>query len=408
MNYYLAPWEWVIDWRPPLADQFVACLDFRSLPQSALAGGAPQGFGFFAYPSAVAISNSIDLGDGLDLNISNAKKNALKSNLGLSSNISAANLIDILWELFTIHADPTGQIRWKPLMPKKDNTLELILNGHSIVKSKKLIPEISPEWNQILAVYQNDYRKIREQGLQNLHDKNLHRKFLQTLVEQFRLEPNKFIPSDLPIEMPLAHETIITENFNKADSTILGPNLTWTEIEGDMDVFSNICRYASALTTGYIEARADSDLSSPDHYSKCKLINAINGVTSSQGIIARKDASATLTYYQGLFSDRTGQDTQETFKVVASTRTLLTNTNGSVAANDIIELRINGSTYYLLKNGTQIHSGTDTAITGNLRCGLVMYSNAAGNTRPQVDDFEAGDLSLIPIFKRREQTLIRM
>ena len=37
----------------------------------------------------------------------------------------------------------------------------------------------------------------------------------------------------------------ITESFNKADSTTLGPDLTWTEIQGNLQVLSNRVRCVS-------------------------------------------------------------------------------------------------------------------------------------------------------------------
>lgn len=413
MNYYLARWEWAdtggfMAWMPPLADQFIASLDFRSLPQQALFGGIPEGWGFFAYPSAVSIAGSIDLGNDIRGIQNPARRTALKTNLVLLSDITATNLLDILWELYTVHAEPTGLVRWKPLMPDAANNLELVLNGHSVVKSEKLIPEESPEWNQVQAVYQNDYRKIRQEGIEGLHDKDLHRRFLMALVEKHKIEPNKFIPLDLPIEEPLPHQTVITENFNTADSSTLGPNLTWTELEGDMEVFSNQCRYASALTTGHITSRADVDLVSSHQYSQIVQANALNGHNSAQGCHARKDSSATMTYYHWQQSDETS-DRRRSWRRVTGTFTLLTNTNGSGAVNNVVRGEIEGSTYRLFINGVQQHTGTDTNITGNLRCGIGMHSDNAANTRPLIDNFEAGDISrILPPFKKSETTLIRM
>lgn len=412
MHYYLARWEWVTEsgfsfWQPPLADQYVACLDFRSLPQQALFGGIPEGWGFFAYPNPVVIANSIDLGDGLAGNINNAKKNGLRNNLGLTGNVSATKLVDILWELYTTHADATGLLRWKPLMPNNNNVLELVLNGHSVVKSQKLIPGISPEWNQVIAIYQNEYRKIRELGELGFHDRDLHRKFLQTLVEQFHLEPNKFIPADLPIETPLPHQTVIAESFNTADSTTLGPNLSWTELEGDMEVFSNQCRYASALNFGHITSRADFDFSSTDQYTQIVFANAINGVASAQGCHCRKDSSATLTYYHFQISDESS-DRRRSWTRINGTFSNIGSTNGSAAVNDVLRGEVNGSTFRFLLNSVQQHTGTNTAINTGSRCGIGMQSTNTANTRPLIDNFEAGELSLKPFFKRRESTLIRM
>ncbi len=412
MEYYLAPWEWKDDgglaWYPPGIEEAIAILDFRSLPQMSLSGGIPEGWGFFAYANPQTISNGFYLGNLISKILTNAQKNGLKNRLNLPSNITSDILVSILFELFTTHADPTGQTRWKPLMPNLKNNLELVLNGHSIVASKRLIPESSPEWLNVKAVLQEDYRKIREQGKAGLHDEDLHRRFLQGLVEQYDVHPNLFIPDDLPKETPLPHNTVITESFNKADSTTLGPDLTWTELEGDMDIFSNTCRYASALDFGHITSRADTDLTSSDQYTQIVFANALNGNASAQGCHARKDSSATLTYYHWQISDETA-DRQRSWTRVAGTFTNIGNTNGSAAVNDVLRGEIEGSTFRLKKNGILIHQGTNTAITGNLRCGVGMHSNNLANTRPRSDNFEAGDLATIfPPFRKRESTLIRM
>ena len=414
MRYYLARWEWAdaggfSAWMPPLANQCIASLDFRSLPQQALPGGTPEGFGFFAYSNAVTIPGSIDLGDGLTLNINTARKTALKNSFGLLSNISATKLVDILWELLTTHADATGLLRWKPLMPNRDKTLELVLNGHSVVKSQKLIPGESPEWINVQKVLQGDYRKIRNLGLDGKHDKNLHRQFLQSIVERFKIDWEKFIPSDLPKESPLPHSTIITESFNTADSTTLGPDLSWTELEGDMDIFSNTCRYAATLDSGHSTSRANVDLASSDQYAQIVFVNALNGSTSAQGCHCRKDSSATLTYYHFQISDES-VDRRRTWRRVGGIFTSIGTTTGSAAVDDVLRGEIEGSTFRLKLNGVQQHSGTDTNITGNLRCGVGMQSGNLGNTRPRIDNFEAGDLAvpIFPPFKKIDKTLIRL
>ncbi len=412
MEYYLAPWEWKDDgglaWYPPGIEEAIAILDLRSLPQQSLFGGVPEGWGFFAYANPQTISNSFYLGNLISKILTNAQKNGLKNRLNLPSNITSDTLVNILFELFTVHADPTGQTRWKPLMPNLKNNLELVLNGHSVVASKRLIPESSPEWLNVKAVLQEDYRKIGEGGKAGLHNEDLHRRFLQSLVEQYDVHPNLFIPDDLPKETPLPHNTIITESFNTTDSTTLGPDLSWTELEGDMDIFSNTCRYASALNFGHITSRADTDLATADQYSQIVFVNALNGQNSAQGCHRRKNSSATLTYYHSQISDEPA-DRRRSWKRIAGTFTLLTNTNGSAAVNDVLRGEIEGSTYRFYLNSILQHSGTDTAITGNLRCGVGMHSDNLANTRPRIDNFEAGDLATIfPPFKKRESTLIRM
>jgi len=39
-----------------------------------------------------------------------------------------------------------------------------------------------------------------------------------------------------------------SESFNKTDSTTLGPDQTWTESHGDLQVVNNACRAVSTAT----------------------------------------------------------------------------------------------------------------------------------------------------------------
>jgi len=414
MQYYLARWEWAdqggfFAWQPP--QNAIACLDFRSIPQMSLAGGSPEGFGFFAYLNPVVLPGSIDLGNNLNGIINNAKKNALKTSLSLLSNITVNSLLEILFELLTIHSDPTGLVRWKPLMPTRANNLEIHLQGHSKIISKKLIPGFSSEWNNVKAVLQEDYRKIRQQGLDGFHDKDLHRKFLQALVEKFKIDFRDLIPADLPEETPLPHQTTITESFNKADSTVLGPDLTWDEFQtggaDPFEVFSNTCRYAASQTlNAHTKAKAETDLATDDHYAQITLINVINGNPTYSAVIIRKDSTTTVTCYHFDMVDDAGADRFRSWKIEGAVFTALGSTNQTPIANDILRGEMDGNSLKLKVNGIILHTITDTAITGKLRCGIGFYSNVAG-TRPQIDNFEAGDLQDI-FFKRKDKTLIGM
>ena len=199
---------------------------------------------------------------------------------------------------------------------------------------------------------------------------------------------------ELVWELPvIAGGTTITESFNKADSDILGPDLTWTELAGDIDVVSNQAR--SATLGGFVRARAETDLSSDDHYAQAVVGASEETALARPGVITRKDSSTTLTQYE--FRAYFDNDTVLIVRLVGGTATTIggawayTLTAGTTYT---IKGSVDGSTLKLYMNGVQQGTDiTDTQITGNLRCGLVGFKNTSGYV--SWDNFEAGDL-IIP------------
>ena len=140
MRYYLGPWE--LDsglqppelpapfWRPPLG--VVGAIDLRSLP----AHNSP-GVGFFTTPDSVRLGNDyrpIGQGDLRSLTITTALRRAIENQMGIQ--VDGVSLMNCLWDILTLKSDPTGQTRWKPLMPTLAGKLEIHLGGHSLLARK--------------------------------------------------------------------------------------------------------------------------------------------------------------------------------------------------------------------------------------------------------------------------------
>ena len=271
-------------------------------------------------------------------------------------------------------------------MPKRDLTMEIHLGGYSVIESKKLIPQVSPEWTQVRAVLQEDYRRIKNEG------SDQHRRVLSALQEKYAVDYREFIPSNLPIESPLPHHTTINENWNCVNSDSLTCQLTWTEIESDLDIVTNAVE-KGIVDANWAFARADTDLATADHYSQATILNLVSTNIVSRALMARKDGTATLTFYLADLVFQTSAHSWRTFRRVAGTFTAIgtDKTTPAPAANDILKIEVNGSTIRRLINGVENDSVTDTNITGNLRCGVGIYEDA-GVVSPRLDDFEAADL----------------
>ena len=180
---------------------------------------------------------------------------------------------------------------------------------------------------------------------------------------------------------PKYRKGTFTESFNTGDSDTLGPDQSWTELEGDIDIVSNRCQSIASRPV----ARCDTALNSDDHYAQADIYDS---GSADYGLLIRKDGTGTLTHYQATVED--GASKINRHKRIAGGFTAL-GAIGSVtwSSGDTLKWQADGSSISVYQNevekGTTI---TDTDITGNLYTGITGY-----DTGGILDDFEAGDLA---------------
>jgi PKD repeat protein len=183
---------------------------------------------------------------------------------------------------------------------------------------------------------------------------------------------------------------VFTESFNTADSTLLGPNLTWTEVEGDAEVFSNQWRNVSNVIR--VVSRAEHDVGSVDMYAQAQLNYMSSG---NWGVMARFSATD-MTYYQilgnnasfegiRLFKDVSGAETQ-----LGASQTFAT----FELTPYVYRIECNGSTITGKVDGANTYSQTDTSITTGQRGGLLSFAPTA---QVRFDLFEVGTIAVAPV-----------
>lgn len=393
-HIYLAPWEWNDSegwegpfWDAPSAQSCVQRIDLRPRSAQAEFGGVPQGVGLFIYDRQVSVSGAAYFGDDLRRTLTRPEKDSWKGLLNISELLEGVTLEDVVWNTLTIHADPSGRDRVRPLIPRANGELKLGFPALGMVRRKTPRPG-NGEWSSVIGVLQADYRRRRQEFLNAYPVGNPRRGHYKKLLGTWRLkyqvmDYRVFIPPDLPDEGFLEPDTTITESFNQADSDTLGPDLTWVEIDGDIDVVSNAAELQSGNNAF---ARADTDLSSDDHYAQAVGVNA-SSMDGSVAVGCRASTSAT-TYYR---LQENAADKLRLHKFESGTRTLIDATSITRADNDVIRLECNGSDLTGKLNGTTELTATDTSITGKLQGGVGGSINVS--TKPRLDDFEAADLA---------------
>lgn len=393
MNYYLGPYEWVDEsWQPPATT--VGAIDLRNLTHM----GTPvaqDGVGFFATTGLLDVSyDLLGQGDLRDINSSSAMKVIWDGVLGYTPN--GDKLVDLLYDHLTLGSDPLGAAASKPLLPG-NGLLVLHLGGHSIVKATQFRLGHSPESNQVISVLQEDYRKIRQGTMGGGIPANQHRRVLDFWGEKYRVKnPHQiFIPNDLPVELPIPHSTSISENFDGADNAAIGKQLTWVEptTGAFWDNFSSTgrCLDPGSETNENRACYANSALSGADQECSIDIVVLENVSASQAGPACRRSNSAVTYYFARLAINSTPSFNVTIEKVVTGTKTLI-GTVGTVTMTlpDTVKLTVSGSSLEAFFNDVSESTATDTAITGNLFCGLWGLRNT-GVDRSETDNWAAQD-----------------
>lgn len=397
MFFALARYRWLTDpyphWAQPAGA--IGSLDIRPIGQQATAGGI-GGVGLFGFETDPSgRPGVIVLGDDPAGIMGPVRKAALEDALGLTARLltlDASRLGLAIFEGLTTKAVPDGSNGPRPLMPSSRQRLRVHFGpaGRDIPFSID-----DPEYRaNVLAVYREDYRKIRAEAL--AAGTEHHRKWLGHLVlrKHRGADWRQFIPDDLPPEEPLEPETSYTESFNTADSDTLGPDLSWTETAGDIDVVSNAA--APGSTAGHHNARADSNLTSSDMYAQVTATMTGETGTPDIGVFARYSSSADTGYLYLITTYQSVDHDCKLYKVVAGAYTELVDDNDAHAAPNGTTMRLDVDSDLLTGTfgGASHVTVTDMAITTGVRGGIRFFSNATNSaTAHKIDDFITADLA---------------
>lgn len=414
LSYYLGPWVLSEDgppgWTAPAGTH--GLLDFGSLPSCATSPDSEdhRPIGFFAIDPAESLSLdylSLGRGDCRELKPSEQLRKEVGTVLGVTP--EGDTLCDWLVSLFD-NGDPTGQNRWKPLVPTRAGEYEIHLGGHSrIWTAKHAVGD--KRWNRTRDILRADLvqhdreckaeakqlrdleKSLRKAGKTKDADKAKDRaaavefhaeNVLDAICRKYRCEP-----TEISTEIRRGRaRTTLTESFDKADGA-LGPDQPWGIFAGGAGVTSNQCVLTDNGTFGAM-IRCTSPLSASDCYAKLKSVNLNDGYSYNNQAAAVIRLSATgFTCYGGRIVRYFSPDRCYLSKWSGdSNPTSLGYDNSAWSANDIEETVGDGSTITAKRNGSSIYSATDSAYT-ELYCGMFLYGSPGDNVT--VNNWEASD-----------------
>lgn len=344
----------------------------------------PFGGGLFSTPDDVLLTTGFLLGDSWGGRLSAANKAEWRAMLNLPDPLAASTILDALIETVLWKSDPTNVHRCGCFRSQR-----LVIRGQALWQRPAgwNVPEMAP----IKAARQEDYRRLRAETLRGEHADGTHLKWLGYQVRKYGLRDKQYldlVPADLQDEGWRPPDTELTESFDKADSDTLGPDQTWAEVNGDLDVIGN--QVGPGGTGANFSARVEADLSSDDHSAELEATAGSSGVAYSNPAI-RFSASAN-TYYNGGHRN-TSSNKAFIQKTVAGTLTLLFGTNDAKPGYPFLNfLEANDNNLRLVTGGVERINDTDTAITGNVRCGVVFRAEA---TDERGNNWRAADLAAV-------------
>jgi len=372
MRWVIGPWRWVSDaetgegYEGPEGTQ--CALDFRSIPEQSIAGNHLSGVGLFLVRGDVGSEwEQIGQGNWHDVKVNKRLRDMFPKRA--RKKLDADDLIGLIRQSLN-QGDPTGQEFCKPLMPGTLGTLEVSMARQR--HCERFQWGKSKESNIVRDVIRADMDDLIERcgKEQNEHRKQHHRRVLDMLCERHGIEdwkefvkPNRV--KDIPSRLP--HETTLTDDFTRADQTGLGTSdegWSWGSVVGGINIVSDRARSTS---DGNI-SRAESDLSSADHYAESDIIQA-TATSRSMAVMCRFDAGA-ATFYEARSNGTSTSSFQLRRYIAGVGTTLSTADRGSTVTTRTTRITVSGSNLDYWENGVSKTTSTDTNITGHLRCGI--------------------------------------
>lgn len=384
MRIVLANWVWKDDaelcqrWMPPAGA--VQSIDLRTVPQMANTV-TPDGYGLFVLSNAAPLpAGVIELGSSFDAPLSDAIRRNVESALGLQlKTVSGFDIQTALWSIMTENADPAGKNGMRPKMPHSDGKFYLTLLGQKIEIGS--FDRVRDDW--VKANLRHSFAEVAATG-------GVSPRLLRWMARKYGF-------SKTELSVPSGAATL-SESFDTADSDVLGPDQSWSETSGDIDITSNQSRNIGVGGTTNA-ARVQSDLDGADHFASLKN-NSLNISNTRTSAAVRFAAGADTYYYGSWLMIAGGLQTFRIGKVISGTLTDSLATSGTETAvttnwlrlevvDDDLEIFYDDSDP---PTTSKVTLANDTSITGGTRVGIQQIANGVGRSR--VDEWKAGDLGV--------------
>ena len=286
--------------------------------------------------------------------------------------------------------DPSAESEVGLLLPT-DGELQVHLPGHGCIWAARPERGKNPQ-------YENRQRdSLRKQviaqiGSGSAAEVKQVRKYLGGLLRKNPgLDWREIVPAGWSDE-PTTPETTLNETFNTADSSTIGPVYTWTRrwVSGTdyPAIYSNQLAWSGSYTAPNGGIVADADVSSSDNWADIDYLQESFAGQEFVGPICRCSNAALTGYLVGA-SAAYGQ---HLYKISSGTLTsIATWAGGTFTFSKAFRVKAVGSTITSERNGSGVHSVTNTDITTGTRGGVYFNSSFLSPTRVLMDNWQLTD-----------------
>lgn len=386
MQYWLGPWQWLADqsvpgpsWNPPAGA-------IASIRLHGVDAAPEKRHGFFAMPdraSRPAEYLSLGSGDCRQIDATPAVMTAWQSVTGYRP--GGAKLVDLLWDQLTNGAEANAEGGPGPLTPRHDGTTNLLLTGHSRVKSLSFGTRLKTagRWHQVItAQLRSNFARHWER------DQTVASKLLAEYVAKYRLGSDwqHVVPPNLRphVPGPLRPTTAYADSLVGRTEALNAGNWQYYTTSQNFQVVTTGAYLASG--SGYRQAEYASALSSDDHWSEFEWVSAIE--SCGPCVRSTNYNSTTPSHYYG----QQYSGLNYISEVNSGGPTNLASGANTHAIGNVDRLLVTGSDLEAYVNDVLKVSTTDTTITGSTSVGILIVV-AAGTAQLKAwagEDISAG------------------
>ena len=175
---------------------------------------------------------------------------------------------------------------------------------------------------------------------------------------------------------------MFSDDFSGSADDLLSARSGWTKHTGSDVLKINASNQLKGVSGGDSAFYYCTDLGASNAYAQC----VVAGVGKIVGLTLTFETGA--GHCVGVF-----WGTATNYKVFKNYFTLIQDTGVAPSASDVVAIEYNSGAVRVLRNGSEIYSGTPSLDTVGTKAGLVAYY--ADNTDPVIDNFVA-DTGTIP------------
>ena len=286
--------------------------------------------------------------------------------------------------------DPAAESEVGLLLPT-DGELQVHLPGHGCIWAAR------PERGKNPQYFNRQRDSMRKQVLTQLGDGSAEnvkqvRKYLGGLLRKNpSLDWREIVPVGWSDE-PLQPETTLNETFNTSDGGTVGPVYTWTRrwVSGTdyPAIYSNQLAWSGGYSFGNGGIVADADVSSSDNWADIDYIQESFAGQELNGAICRCSSSALTGYLVGARAS----EGQYLYKISSGSLTLIGSlAGGTFTFPKTFRAKAVGSTITSERNGSGVHSVTNTDVATGTRGGVYLNSSFLSPTRVLMDNWQLTD-----------------